>query len=106
MRNRQIELRMLLMKSKGKETPTEHIAVLVAQLGAYSRGIYHLGAFPEDANLYMLEVKRAIGDMIVQLQIACNHHGLNFDELGEMGYKAFVETMLDIRKSRKAGESH
>ena len=92
-----------LIKSlfKKKETLPEQILVLVYELGDLTKSITRMIWYPKDDVMYKAyraEAKRALGDMITQLYLTCEHLDLSFEEVREFGFVALKEKVEEWKK--------
>lgn len=81
-----------------KESIPEQILVLVYEIGDLAKCIANMVWYPEDADAYKAEAKRAIADTITQLRITCEYLGISFEEMDELGFLALKERAEDYRK--------
>lgn len=75
----------IVRKFHPDETPQEQALVMIYELGDYAKCLQRMLIEPESANLYEVEAKKALSDLVTQIWIACDRFGWHLEDLVEMG---------------------
>ncbi len=78
--------------------------VLSAQAGHYCKCAYHAAAMPIDEDCHKADATRALGDLIVQIQICCAMLNVNFDDVADEAFVAFADQMRCVINTNKKKE--
>lgn len=103
MLNRQKDLVRLLRETKGtrEDTVESQALVLMAQVGHYATCIYYAKAFPADKAAHMADLRRAIGDLVIQTQICAELAGYDWDDLFFEAFLGFRDKMKEVYEHRR-----
>ena len=84
----------LLEETYQEEKVEDQIRVVTYELGDLVKSIHYAWRFPELRRPYLMEAKRALADLLVQLLITCKHLGFTVDEILQLGLQAAKESKL------------
>ena len=95
------EIWELVKQINPTETLPEEVCFLLEELGDISKGIMYgkiLKDDPESKNSYDIELKRAFGDMIIQLKLLIHRCGFSWIECEMLGESALVERIERLKE--------
>jgi hypothetical protein len=68
------------------------------QLGDLAHSAYYMESFPADMAAYKAEARKALGDLVTQIQMSCAILGLDFIEVLEEGFVSFRDRMKEVAR--------
>jgi len=90
----QRELYEIVKSFHKDETLPIQLLVIMYELGDLAKSVQRIHLEQEDyskVRAYLAEAKKALADIITQLQITCEHLEFDFDELRKLGALALIE---------------
>lgn len=94
--NRQKELLKLLTQAGCNHGWQHQGHVLSGQVGHYSRVVYKAAAYPHLEAAHKADLRRALGDTILQSQICCELLGFDANEVFLEAFIAFRDEMKSV----------
>lgn len=102
--NFQREIRRLRRMAVGKdETFREQVIVYISQLGHLGQSAYYMEAYPTEYAFYKAEARKALGDLVTQIQMSCALLGFDFEEIIMEGFVSFRDRMKDVAGRKDHG---
>jgi hypothetical protein len=73
------------------ETTWLQLAILMYELGDLAKGIVYRERHPDCADVWTIEAKVALSDLVAQTIIICEREGWNFEEVKRLGIERCIE---------------
>ena len=100
----QTKLRMMLRQAGAETDWRRQVAVICSKSGQMSRLSYHSQAYPQNMNLYIVDLEKAIGDTMVHCYIIAEQIGKPIENIFDEAIISFRDEMANIVKQKKRGK--
>ena len=73
------------------ETSLETASIMTYELGDLVKMLFYSKVYPKDKDVYMIEAKISLSDILAQCHVICEREGWNFIEIDILGKERLFE---------------